>query len=95
MHQWGHPCAMDAILQIAERHGLRVLEDCSRAHGSRYRASSSRATPRCMTAPRSSGNYRDRSRDAVLDEALRNSPSRGASDYAGSRGRAVVRAGSA
>lgn len=37
VHQWGHPCDMDAILRIAERHGLRVLEDCSHAHGSRYK----------------------------------------------------------
>ncbi|WP_043472515.1 DegT/DnrJ/EryC1/StrS family aminotransferase [Kitasatospora sp. MBT66] len=37
VHQWGHPCDMDAILAIAERHGLRVLEDCSHAHGSRYK----------------------------------------------------------
>ncbi|MFG7946066.1 DegT/DnrJ/EryC1/StrS aminotransferase family protein [Streptomyces cacaoi] len=37
VHQWGHPCDMDAVLDIAGRHGLRVLEDCSHAHGSRYR----------------------------------------------------------
>ncbi|WP_405793798.1 DegT/DnrJ/EryC1/StrS family aminotransferase [Streptomyces sp. NBC_01506] len=37
VHQWGHPCDMDAILRIAERHGLRVLEDCSHAHGSHYK----------------------------------------------------------
>ncbi|SCK62314.1 MULTISPECIES: DegT/DnrJ/EryC1/StrS family aminotransferase [unclassified Streptomyces] len=37
VHQWGHPCDMDAILRITERHGLRVLEDCSPAHGSHYK----------------------------------------------------------
>lgn len=37
VHQWGHPADMDRILRIAERHGLAVLEDCSHAHGSRYR----------------------------------------------------------
>jgi dTDP-4-amino-4,6-dideoxygalactose transaminase len=37
VHQWGHPADMDRILPIAERHGLRVVEDCSHAHGSRYR----------------------------------------------------------
>nr|CAD27647.1 AtaP4 protein [Saccharothrix mutabilis subsp. capreolus] len=37
VHQWGHPCDMDAVLAVAERHGLRVLEDCSHAHGSRYK----------------------------------------------------------
>lgn len=37
VHQWGHPCDMDAILEIADKHHLRVIEDCSHAHGSRYR----------------------------------------------------------
>lgn len=37
VHQWGHPADMARILPIAERHGLRVVEDCSHAHGSRYR----------------------------------------------------------
>ncbi|GAA3349404.1 GDP-perosamine synthase [Amorphoplanes nipponensis] len=35
-HLWGHPCEMDAILQIARRHGLWVVEDCSHAHGASY-----------------------------------------------------------
>jgi dTDP-4-amino-4,6-dideoxygalactose transaminase len=34
VHQWGHPAAMDEILDIASRHGLLVVEDCSHAHGS-------------------------------------------------------------
>jgi dTDP-4-amino-4,6-dideoxygalactose transaminase len=36
VHQWGHPADMDALLKIAQKHGLRVVEDCSHAHGSRY-----------------------------------------------------------
>ncbi|WP_158841338.1 DegT/DnrJ/EryC1/StrS family aminotransferase [Saccharothrix deserti] len=36
-HLWGHPCDMDAILAVAERHGLWVVEDCSHAHGAVYR----------------------------------------------------------
>ncbi|MFI7602164.1 DegT/DnrJ/EryC1/StrS family aminotransferase [Actinoplanes sp. NPDC049681] len=35
-HLWGHPCEMDAILEIARRHGLWVVEDCSHAHGATY-----------------------------------------------------------
>lgn len=35
-HLWGHPCEMDAILEIARRHGLWVVEDCSHAHGASY-----------------------------------------------------------
>jgi dTDP-4-amino-4,6-dideoxygalactose transaminase len=37
VHQWGHPCEMDRIIAIAERYGLTVIEDCSHAHGSRYK----------------------------------------------------------
>jgi dTDP-4-amino-4,6-dideoxygalactose transaminase len=37
VHQWGHPADMDRILEIASRHRLPVLEDCSHAHGSRYK----------------------------------------------------------
>jgi dTDP-4-amino-4,6-dideoxygalactose transaminase len=28
---------MDAILEIAKRHGLAVIEDCSHAHGALYK----------------------------------------------------------
>lgn len=37
VHQWGHPADMDKILKIAKKHNLKVLEDCSHAHGSRYK----------------------------------------------------------
>lgn len=37
VHQWGHPADMDRILEIAKRHNLKVIEDCSHAHGSRYK----------------------------------------------------------
>jgi len=37
VHYVGHPCDMDRILPLAKRHGLRVIEDASHAHGSRYR----------------------------------------------------------
>src|ERR1035437_2248291 len=36
VHLYGHPCDMDAILSIAKRHGLFVIEDCAEAFGSRY-----------------------------------------------------------
>lgn len=32
-HINGHPCDMDAVLQVARKHGLSVVEDCSHAHG--------------------------------------------------------------
>ena len=37
VHLYGHPCDMDAIMDIAARHGLAVLEDCAQAHGARYK----------------------------------------------------------
>lgn len=37
VHYCGHPCDMDAILPIARRHGLKVIEDVSHAHGALYR----------------------------------------------------------
>jgi dTDP-4-amino-4,6-dideoxygalactose transaminase len=36
VHLYGHPAAMDPILETARRHGLKVLEDCAQAHGARY-----------------------------------------------------------
>ena len=33
VHIYGQPAAMDEIVAIALRHGLRVIEDCAQAHG--------------------------------------------------------------
>ena len=37
VHYCGHPCEMDAILEIASRHHLKVIEDVSHAHGGFYK----------------------------------------------------------
>ncbi len=37
VHLYGHPCDMDAIGNIARRHGLHVVEDAAEAHGALYR----------------------------------------------------------
>lgn len=37
VHQWGHPADMDPIMKIAKKYKLKVIEDCSHAHGSRYK----------------------------------------------------------
>jgi dTDP-4-amino-4,6-dideoxygalactose transaminase len=36
LHYGGHPCAMDAVQEIAERHGLVVVEDAAHAPGARF-----------------------------------------------------------
>ena len=33
VHMYGHPADMGAIMGIARRHGLAVIEDCAQAHG--------------------------------------------------------------
>jgi dTDP-4-amino-4,6-dideoxygalactose transaminase len=37
VHYAGIPCDMDAIMKIAARHGLKVVEDCALAVGTRWR----------------------------------------------------------
>jgi dTDP-4-amino-4,6-dideoxygalactose transaminase len=36
LHLYGQPAEMTAIMSIARRHGLRVLEDAAQAHGAAY-----------------------------------------------------------
>ena len=36
-HTYGYPCEMDAILDVAGRHGIPVVEDCCLALGSTYK----------------------------------------------------------
>jgi len=37
VHLYGQPAALDPILEFAETHQLRVIEDCAQAHGASYR----------------------------------------------------------
>jgi len=36
VHIYGHPADMDSIVKIAEKHNLKVIEDCAQAHGATY-----------------------------------------------------------
>jgi perosamine synthetase len=37
VHIYGHPVDMDAVQEVADRHGLIVVEDAAEAHGAQYR----------------------------------------------------------
>jgi perosamine synthetase len=37
VHLFGHPVDMDRLTEIAERHGLAVVEDCAESHGATVR----------------------------------------------------------
>src|SRR5262245_10853622 len=50
VHIYGHPVDMDSILDLAERHGLAVIEDAAEVHGAEYlsaRGTSHSAWRRC------------------------------------------------
>ncbi|KZZ35750.1 MULTISPECIES: DegT/DnrJ/EryC1/StrS aminotransferase family protein [unclassified Oleiphilus] len=40
VHLAGWPCEMDGIMALAEKHALKVIEDCAQAHGARYKGKS-------------------------------------------------------
>ena len=40
VHLAGWPCDMDPIMELADSHGLKVIEDCAQAHGARYKGRS-------------------------------------------------------
>jgi len=37
VHLAGWPCDMDAIMELAGPHGIKVIEDCAQAHGAKYK----------------------------------------------------------
>ena len=37
VHLFGNPCDMDAMVDIAKRHGIALIEDCAQAHMAEYK----------------------------------------------------------
>ena len=37
VHLWGNVCDLDVLLAIGQEHDIPILEDCSHAHGARYK----------------------------------------------------------
>ncbi|HOG84093.1 MAG TPA: DegT/DnrJ/EryC1/StrS aminotransferase family protein [Deltaproteobacteria bacterium] len=37
VHHAGWPCDMDPIMELADQHNLKVIEDCAQAHGAQYK----------------------------------------------------------
>jgi dTDP-4-amino-4,6-dideoxygalactose transaminase len=37
VHLYGHPCDMSGLAKLADRHNLRIIEDCAQAHGAKYK----------------------------------------------------------
>lgn len=40
VHLAGFPADMDPIMELSEKHGFKVIEDCAQAHGARYKGKS-------------------------------------------------------
>jgi dTDP-4-amino-4,6-dideoxygalactose transaminase len=47
VHLYGRPCEMGKIMQIAQKHNLKVLEDCAQSFGARYMAGCSSCDGSC------------------------------------------------
>lgn len=45
VHVYGHPVDMDPLVQLAERHGLAIVEDAAEAHGAEYLSRHGRNAP--------------------------------------------------
>lgn len=37
VHLYGQPCDMDGLRSVADKHGLKIIEDAAQAHGAEYR----------------------------------------------------------
>lgn len=52
VHLYGNPAAMGQIREIAENHGLKVIEDCAQSFGTRYYGTCSTCNDACQAETR-------------------------------------------
>ena len=52
VHLYGNPAAMTQIIEIAQAHGLKVIEDCAQSFGARYAGSCSGCETSCIDSIR-------------------------------------------
>lgn len=50
VHLFGRPCAMNKIMAIAQKHNLKVIEDCAQSFGARYDGCSGCTLAQCSTS---------------------------------------------
>jgi dTDP-4-amino-4,6-dideoxygalactose transaminase len=60
VHLFGRPCAMNRIMALAEKRGLKVIEDCAQSFGARYEG-----CPGCGIAACSSSRHIGRMTGAI------------------------------
>ena len=74
VHLYGHPCDIDPIVTIADRHNIPLLEDCAQAHGTRYKGKrcggDGAAAAFSFYPTKNLGAYGDGGAVATNDEAL-------------------------
>lgn len=51
VHLFGRPCAMNALMALAEKHGLKVIEDCAQSFGARYEGCPGCESASCPSSP--------------------------------------------
>ncbi|MCT7968547.1 DegT/DnrJ/EryC1/StrS family aminotransferase [Laspinema sp. D1] len=54
VHLYGQPAAMAQIMEIAQEHGLKVIEDCAQSFGARYWGTCSSCDGHCQESTRES-----------------------------------------
>ncbi|WP_017302733.1 DegT/DnrJ/EryC1/StrS family aminotransferase [Spirulina subsalsa] len=52
VHLYGQPAAMGQIMEIAQEHGLKVIEDCAQSFGARYWGTCSSCDGHCQESSR-------------------------------------------